>query len=190
MGTPGQITVPPHTWQAGDPRSINDLIARIYPALKSIAAAQMSRERFEYALQPADLINEAYLRLRRAGEIDWQDRAHFLAIAAKLMRQVLVDSARKRSYLKNGAATVRVSLDSNEPPAPADPDGSLSIRLALEALERADARQARVVELRFFGGFSVMETAEALGVSEETVYRDWRLAKAWLIKRFRGNEET
>ena len=147
----------------------------------------MAGERPGHSLQATALVNEAYLRLVNAKDVAWQDRAHFLAVAARVMRHILVDHARSRQYQKRGGAAVRVTLDealvvANEP----DQD-FVALDDALEALARFDERKSRVVELRFFGGLTVEETASVVAVSPETVMRDWQLAKVWLRREMRAD---
>ena len=145
----------------------------------------MRRENEEHTLQATALVNEAYLRLIGTQGMNWQNRAHFLAMAARLMRRILVDFARSKQYQKRGGGAVNVSLGSDDALS-AEPGRHLvALDDALEALAKVDERKSRVIELRFFGGLSVKETAETLRVSPETVMRDWRLAKAWLLRQLR-----
>jgi RNA polymerase sigma factor (TIGR02999 family) len=150
----------------------------VYEELRRLAHGQMKREWANNTLQTTALVNEAYLRLVDARQVRWQDRAHFFAISAKLMRRILVDYARRRS-LKRGAGMHHVSLEDVDVPAPAEPD-LVALHEALAALEQFDPRKAQVVELRFFGGLSVDEVAEVLKLSPITVIRDWNRARAWL----------
>jgi RNA polymerase sigma factor (TIGR02999 family) len=147
----------------------------------------MSRERRGHTLQPTALVNEAFVRLTDARQIRWQDRAHFLGIAARLMRRVLVDHARSRGYVKRGGGARQVTLDEGLLVSPAPTLDLVALDRALETLAAVDARKSRVNELRFFGGLSVEETADVLHVSTETVKRDWRLAKLWLLRELEGN---
>ena len=142
----------------------------------------MGGERSGHTLQTTALVNEAYLRLVDCGQVNWQDRAHFFAISANLMRRILIDFARSRGYLKRGGAVPHISLE--EAPSVCDePDVNLvALDDALNALAAVDERKSKVVELKFFGGLSVEETAEVLRVSSDTVIRDWRLAKIWLLR--------
>jgi RNA polymerase sigma factor (TIGR02999 family) len=146
----------------------------------------MAGERAGHTLQPTALLNEAYLRLIDARRVDWQNRAHFLAMSARLMRRVLVDAARARGYQKRGGGNVNVTFD--EGLAVTDEKGEDLVALddAMHALAKFDERKSRVVELRFFAGLSVEETASVLGVSPDTVMRDWRLAKAWLQREMKS----
>lgn len=147
----------------------------------------MAGEGAGHSLQATALVNEAYLRLIEGPSVNWQNRAHFLAVAARLMRRILVDFARSKKYQKRGGGAVRVTLVENL--AISDEPGRDLVALddALQALEKLDERKSRVIEMRFFGGLSVKETAEALHVSPETVMRDWKLAKAWLLKELRSD---
>lgn len=171
-------------WTEGSEAALEQLIPVVHAELRQLARRQMRRERNGHTLQTTALVNEVYLRLIDVDHVRWQDRAHFFAMSARLMRRVLVDHVRSRRSLKRGGDAMHVTLTSS-----LASDLSLSsdrridlaaIDDALTALANVDARKSRVVELRFFGGLSVAETAEALGVSEETVARDWRFAKAWL----------
>ena len=145
----------------------------------------MSAERTGHSLQPTALLNEAYLRLTGVARVDWQDRSHFFAMSARLMRRILVDVARSKAYAKRGGGAVRAPLDDAMTIAVERGPDLVALDLALEALERLDNRKSRVVELRFFGGLTVPETAAALDVSPETVHRDWRFAKSWLHRELR-----
>jgi RNA polymerase sigma factor (TIGR02999 family) len=158
----------------------------VHAELKRIARRCLRGERKDHTLQTTALVNEAYLRMVNVQEMNWQNRAHFLAMAARLMRRVLVDSARARGYQKRDAGALRISY--SEDLAVADEKSSEVVKLddALEALARLDERKSLVVELRFFGGLSVEETAAVIGVSEETVMRDWKAARAWLTREMKS----
>jgi RNA polymerase sigma-70 factor, ECF subfamily len=171
-------------WSNGDEAALERLTPLVYGELHRRARGLMGRERDGHSLQPTELIHEAYLRLVGSTPVDWHDRSHFYALAARLMRQILVDHARSRGRQKRGGAALAVTLDE----AAICPRESLDLgRLddALHALADTDVRKSRVVELRFFGGFSVDEVAAILDVSPQTVLRDWRLAKAWLQREMR-----
>jgi RNA polymerase sigma factor (TIGR02999 family) len=173
-------------WRGGDPGALDTLVPLVYAELRRLAHRQMRGERIGHPLQTTALVNEAYLRLVDSHRVHWQNRAHFFAIAAGLMRRVLVDAARARESLKRGGKAVHVSLD-DAPGLSRTPDVDvIALDHALEALADLDARKSQVVELRYFGGLSVDETAEALGVSPETVTRDWRMAKLWLVRELKG----
>ncbi len=177
-------------WSDGDETALDQLIPLVHEELRRLAKRYMRqerrRERHGITLQTSALVNEAYLRLIDAGNVQWQNRAHFFAISAQLMRRILVDYARSRNYVKRGGEALRVSLeeaaDFSEEQAP----DLVALDDALNGLARIDERKSRVVELRFFGGLSVEETAEVLKVSPDTVMRDWRLAKSWLLHELGG----
>lgn len=167
-------------WSDGDPEALDRLTPLVYEELRRQATRYLRRERPGHTLQTTALIHEAYLRLVDAQDVEWQNRAHFFAIAANLMRRVLVDHARRRGADKRGGSQIRVPLDEAAAVADETDIDLLAIDEALNRLAAIDEQQARVVELRFFSGLSVEETAAALGVSTTTVKRDWRVARAWL----------
>lgn len=169
-------------WGEGDRAALEELMPLVYDELKRLARRKMADERSAHTLQATALVGEAYVRLVEINRVRWQNRAHFLSMAARLMRRILVDAARARKYQKRGGgAQQRVTLD--EALLLDDPGRDLiALDDALGALAAVDERKSKVVEMRFFGGLSVDETAEALGVSNDTVMRDWKLAKAWLAK--------
>lgn len=146
----------------------------------------MAGERAEHSLQATALVNEAYLRLIDAKGVSWHDRAHFLAVAARMMRRILVDHARSRQYQKRGGQAVRVTLDEGLIVAHEPDLDFVALDEALTALALVDSRKSQVVEMRFFGGLTLEETAEALNVSRDTVKRDWKMAKLWLLRELRG----
>ena len=148
----------------------------------------MRGERANHTLQTTALVNEAFLRLVDLRQIGWQDRAHFLALSARLMRRILVDHARSRGYQKRGGGAAAVTLDDALLAAPERGMNFVALDDAVHDLARLDARKSRVVELRFFGGLSVAETADALDISPETVMRDWRFAKVWLLRQISGRD--
>ena len=150
--------------------------------MRRIAHRYLNRERRGHSMQTTELVNEAYLRLIDASQVRWQDRAHFFAISAQLVRRILVDFARSRRYLKRGGGAHRTSLNEALVVSQAPDVDLVALDCALDALAVKDPRKSHVVELRFFGGLNVEETAEVLKVSQETVHRDWRLAKAWLAR--------
>lgn len=177
-----QVTELLLAWRAGDESALDRLIPIVHGELHRIARACMAGEKAEHSLQATALVNEAYLRLIETREVNWQNRAHFLAMAARLMRRILVDFARSRQYQKRGGGAVRVTL-TDDLVLDAEPGRDLvALDDALQALAGLDERKSQVIEMRFFGGLSVKETAEALQVSPETVMRDWKLAKAWLLR--------
>lgn len=168
-------------WGKGDPAALEELTPVVYDELRRLARHYMANERTGHTLQATALVNEAYMRLVDIHKVQWQNRAHFFAMSARLMRRILVDSARSRKYQKRGAGAQKVSLD--ERLMVSEPGRDLvALDDALEQLAKVDERKSRVVEMRFFGGLSVEETAEALSVSVDTVMRDWKLAKAWLLR--------
>jgi RNA polymerase sigma factor (TIGR02999 family) len=169
-------------WSGGDEAALQHLLPVVHAELRRLARREMRRERAGHTLQTTALVNEAYLRLIDLGRISWNDRAHFFAMSARLMRRILVDHARARRYQKRGGGATLVPFDEERTVAVEPGTDLVALDDALEALAALDARKSRVVELRFFGGLSVEETATVLGVSPGTVMRDWRLAKAWLLK--------
>jgi len=176
-------------WGRGNEEALRELMPLVHAELRRIAAGYLRRERRDHTLEPTALVHEAYIRLVDQRRTSWRSRAHFFAVAAGLMRRILVDHARRRSYLKRGGGVRPVTL----PPeiAGATPGGRpdiLALDEALADLEAMDGRQRQVVELRFFGGLTQEEIAEALGVSLSTVERQWRLARAWLYRRLNARE--
>jgi len=170
-------------WNDGDQSALERLIPLVHAELHRIARRYMRNERAGHTLQTSALINEAYLRLIDAQQVHWQNRAHFFGIAAQLMRRVLVDFARSRSYKKRGGGALQVSFDEAMVITKERGEDLVVLDEALSALSELDERKGRDVEMRFFGGLSEKEIAEALTVSPETVRRDWRLAKSWLRRR-------
>jgi len=174
-------------WSDGDETALEQLVPLVEAELRRLARACMGRERKDHTLQATALVNEAFLRLGGARHLRWQDRAHFMGIAARLMRQVLVDHARSRGYQKRGGGAERVSLGDVRLEAPLRTVEVLELDRALQAFSAVDPRRTQVVELRFFGGLTLEETADVLGVSAETVKRDWRLARLWLLRELKGD---
>jgi RNA polymerase sigma factor (TIGR02999 family) len=178
---PAEITRLLRAWGQGDRAALDALTPRVYDELRRMARRYMRNERDGKTLQATALVNEVYLRLVDVAGANWQDRAHFFAVSANMMRRILVDRARAQVSAKRGGAAQPVNLD--DAPEVASPSRDREIVVlddALNLMAEIDARKARVVELRFFGGLSVEETAEVLGISEQSVMRDWKLAKAWL----------
>ena len=177
-----EVTQLLRAWTTGDEQALDKLTPLVYEQLRHVARHFMAGERPGHVLQTTALVNEVYLKLVDCGQMNWQDRAHFFAVSAQLMRRILVDFARSRDYQKRGGGVLHISLD--ETPSVCDePDMQLvALDDALKALAAVDERKSRVVEMRFFGGLSIEETAEVLKVSSETVQRDWRLAKVWLLR--------
>jgi RNA polymerase sigma-70 factor, ECF subfamily len=174
------VTLLLRRWSEGDSESLNELVPLVETELRNIAHRHMRSERRGHTLQTTALINEAYLRLLGDSNIDWQSRAHFIGIAARLMRQILVDYARRSSRSKRAPAGEALPLDESLVFAPSKSAELLRLDQTLDELAKVDGRKARVVELRYFGGLTVEESAEILQVSPNTVIRDWSLAKAWL----------
>ena len=177
-----QVTDLLHAWGEGDETALHQLVPLLESELRRLARAYMARERPGHTLQPTALVNEAFLRLVDAQGVRWHGRAHFFGIAARLMRRVLVDHARARGFQKRGGGAQTVPLETTILVSRAPDIALLDLDDALDALAEVDERKAKVVEMRFFGGMTVEETAGALGVSGDTVKRDWRLAKLWLLK--------
>jgi RNA polymerase sigma factor (TIGR02999 family) len=178
---------PPHEltrllrgWQAGDKEAANRLMELVYSELHQIASREMRREHGEHTLQTTALIHEVYLRLSGPSAVDWKDRSHFFAVAAKQLRRVLVDHARRLKSEKRGGGVTKLSLWESDGAALAIDDRLLALDEALERLEALDARAAKAIELRFYGGLSEVETAEALHISLATMKRDWDFARTWL----------
>jgi RNA polymerase sigma factor (TIGR02999 family) len=175
------LTLLLHDWYRGDQTALDKIIPRVYAELRRLAHIYMVREQPGHMLQTTALINEAYLRLINAGKIDWKNRAHFFAISAGLMRRILVEFARARNSQKRTAESPRISFDESYMISPENGHDLIAIDDALNSLAEVDARQAKVVELRFFGGLTEEETAEVLSISRLTVIRDWKSAKLWLL---------
>jgi RNA polymerase sigma factor (TIGR02999 family) len=169
-------------WNSGNPDAFNKLAPLVYDELHRLAQSYRNRERPDLTLQATAIVHEAYLRLIDADKISWRNRAHFFAISARVMRRVLVDHARSRNYLKRGGEAPHVSFEQTDVASPEPNSDLAALEDALQLLAKVDQRKADVIELRFFGGLSVEETAEVLKVSTDTVKRDWRLAKSWLLR--------
>jgi RNA polymerase sigma-70 factor, ECF subfamily len=178
-------------WSGGDEAALEELMPVVYHELRKTARRYMKNERAGNTLQATALVNEVYLRLVKISDVSWNDRAHFFGVAAQLMRRILVDAARSRASIKRAGLAQRVDHSSgfdfdNLPDLSSTRDRELiDIDDALHVLEEMDPRKARVIELRFFGGLSVDETAETLNVSRQTVMRDWKLARAWMMRELR-----
>ena len=177
-----EITELLQAWRRGDEQALEKLTPAVYRELHKAAKRCMKAERDGHTLQTTGLINELYLRLKDLKRVDWQSRAHFVALCARQMRRILTDQARARQSNKRGGGAQPVSLDVAPLVSTQFHPEVLAVDDALNALAKFDARKSQVVELRFFGGLSVEETAEALDVSPDTVVRDWKLAKAWLLR--------
>jgi RNA polymerase sigma factor (TIGR02999 family) len=169
-------------WSGGNQEALEELTPKVYVELRRMAAKYMRNERAGNTLQATALVHEVFLRLVGAGSVSWQDRAHFFAVSANMMRRILVDRARAKGMAKRGGAALHLNLDDVPEVASGSRDREIvAIDEALDALAQIDPRKARVVELRFFGGLSVEETAEVLKISAQSVMRDWKMARAWLM---------
>lgn len=186
---PGEVTRLLKDWSSGDPAALDQLIPIVYGELRAVAARYLRRERQGHTLQPTALVNEAYLRLIDQKHVNWQNRAHFVGVAAQMMRRILVDHAKSRSRTKRGGGVLKVTLDEAVAISEERAANLVELDRALTALEAFDQRKSRVVEMKYFGGLSVEETAEVLKVSVVTVARDWKLAKAWLYTHIEDNGE-
>jgi RNA polymerase sigma-70 factor (ECF subfamily) len=181
-GPDHEVTSLLQAWSAGDEQALAKLAPLVYDELHRTAHRYMARENTGHTLQTTALVNEVYLRLVNVQKVEWQGRAHFYAICARMMRRVLTDFARSRRYLKRGGDAIHVPFEEALFPGREDHPDIVDLDDALDVLAVMDQRKTQVVELRFFGGFSVEETAKVLDVSVETVYRDWKLAKVWLMR--------
>ena len=179
---PNEITGLLVAWADGDESALERLIPLVYNELRRLAHRYMRGERPGHTLQTTALVNEAYLRLVDWKDVQWENRAHFFAVSAQMMRRILVDFARDRQYLKRGAGAIQVSLGEATALTECRTSDLVALDEALNSLFEVDRRKGQVVELRYFGGLSVKEAAAVLKVSEETVMRDWRLAKVWLLR--------
>jgi RNA polymerase sigma factor (TIGR02999 family) len=182
----GEVTELLLAWGAGRHSALDQLVPLIYPELRRLAHSYMRGERPDHTLQTAAVINEAYLRLVDCARVQWRDRAHFLAVSAQLMRRVLVDYARSRQYQKRGAGERPVPVDAALDLHRTRGRELVKLDDALSALAKLHPRKAQVVEMRFFGGLTIEESAEALGVSRDTVIRDWQIARVWLHRALEG----
>lgn len=180
--SPHEVTQLLIDWSQGDRAALDRLMPLVYDELRRLAHHYMSRERPGHTLQTTALVNEVYLRLVDQKSVSWQNRAHFFGIAARLMRQILVDHARKNGYAKRGGGARKVTLEESAVLSPEQAADLVALDEALESLAATDPRKCQVVELRYFGGLKVDEIAEVLKVSPVTVMRDWSMAKAWLLR--------
>lgn len=187
----GDVTELLSQYRAGNREALNAIMPIVYGELRAIAARYLRREREGHTLQPTALVHEAYVRLVDQREVEWQSRAHFYAVAAQLMRRLLVDHARGRNRHKRGGGVLVVPIEEHDVAGPAPDDGLDLVALddALGRLSTLSPQQARIVELRYFGGLSIEEAAEVLGVSTMTVKRRWAMARAWLHRELSGEEE-
>jgi RNA polymerase sigma-70 factor (ECF subfamily) len=185
MSQPFDVTTLLQQWREGDEAALRHLIPLVHDELRRIARRHMRGQPAGHTLQASALVNEVYLRLVDVQHVRWQDRAHFLAMASRLMRRVLVDIARSKRYQKRGGGATKVAFDEALVGARDAGPELVALDDALAALAQFDERKSRVIELRFFGGLSVDETASVLHVSADTVMRDWRLARAWLFREMK-----
>ena len=183
---PGEVTRLLLAWRGGEREALNQLVPAVYTEIHRIAHRAMRRQAVEHTLQTTALINEAFLKLAQAGDVPCRDRAHFLAVCAQVMRRILIDAARGRVSAKRGGGAWRVQFDEDIHFGDLTPADLVRLDDALTVLARVDERKSKAIEMRFFGGLTVEETAEALGVSRETALRDWRFARAWLRSEMSG----
>ncbi len=174
-------------WSKGDSAALEALVPLVYDELRRLAQLYLSREKPGHTLSSTALVHEAYLRLVKQKDVTWQNRAHFFGVAARMMRRILVDHARRQRYAKRGGGALTLSLDEALAPAPQREVSLVALDDALDTLAKLDERQSRMVELRFFGGLSIEETSEVLGVSAPTVKREWASARAWLFREISGS---
>lgn len=189
MGQPGDITELLLSWSSGDPRALENLTPLVYEELRRLARSHMRRERVGHTLQTTGLVHEAFLRLVDQRRASWRDRLHFFGAAASAMRRVLVDSARARQSSKRGGEAIQLPLDDAMGVSDRHAD-VLEIHECLGRLSALDARQGRIIELRFFGGLSIEETAELEGISPMTVKREWAVARAWLFREIGRGQQS
>jgi RNA polymerase sigma factor (TIGR02999 family) len=187
---PSDITELLRAWSGGDEAALSDLMPRVYPELRRVARKHLARGFPGHTLESAALVNEAYLKLIRARGIRCENRLQFFALCAQIIRHILVDYARNRYYAKRGGGALQIPLDEALIAAPTGGADMLALHEALASLSKVDPRKGRVVELRYFGGLSVEETAEVLRMSPETAKRDWKMAKAWLLRELSGNRSV
>ncbi|HEX3248779.1 MAG TPA: sigma-70 family RNA polymerase sigma factor [Pyrinomonadaceae bacterium] len=180
--SPNEITEQLIAWSKGDTAALEKLIASVYQELRRMADNYLRGEDSGHSLQPTALVHEAYLRLIDQTKVEWHNRAHFFGVAAQMMRRILIDHAKAKHRLKRGGTAIRVMLDENANFTHERAAELIALDEALQTLAVMDQRKSRIVELRYFGGLSVEETAQVLGVSDKTVMRDWNLAKAWLYR--------
>jgi len=182
MVSPRDVTALLGDWSRGDRTALNQLLPLVYAELRRVAVRQLRKERPNHTLQPTALVHEVFIRLVDQRQVDWQNRAHFLGVAANVMRRILVDHARRHGASKRGAGVPSVSIDEAKDVAASGGTSVLALDQVLDRLEKVDADLARIVELRAFGGLTIEEAAHVLSVSPSTAKRDWRTAKAWLTR--------
>ena len=186
----GEITRLLAGWREGDRGALDNLFPLIRTELYRLARRHLGRENKNHAMQPSSLVQEAFLRLLPGAGVEWENRAHFFAVASQVMRHVLVDYARERRRAKRGGAAVHIPVDAAVVLSPEQVEHIVALDLALQRLAKSDERKSRVFEMRFFGGLSVEEAAEVLGVAPNTVIRDWNFARAWLRRELSGAGTT
>lgn len=186
--SPNEITEQLIAWSKGDEAALEQLIPAVYQELRRMADHYLRGEDSGHSLQPTALVHEAYLRLIDQTKVEWQNRAHFFGVAAQMMRRILIDHAKAKHRVKRGGTAIKVMLDENVNFTQERASELLALDDALQTLARMDERKSRIVELRYFGGLTVEETAQVLGISDKTVMRDWNLAKAWLYRELTANE--
>jgi len=180
--SPNEITQQLIAWSNGDEAALEKLIPAVYQELRRMADYYLRRENPDHSLQPTALVHEAYLRLIDQTKVEWHNRAHFFGVAAQMMRRILIDHAKTKHRVKRGGDAVKVELDENANFTHERASELLALDDALQELANLDQRKSQIVELRYFGGLTVEETAQVLGISDKTVMRDWSLAKAWLYQ--------
>ena len=186
----GDITRLLACWRGGDRSALNRLLPLVRAELDRLARRHLDRERPHHPMQPSSLVQEAFLRLLPGAKVEWQDRAHFFAVASHVMRHVLVDYARERLRQKRGGGAVHIPIDANVVLSSQQVEQVVAVDLALQRLANADERKSRVFEMRFFGGLTVEEVAGVLGVAPNTVIRDWNFARAWLRRELGGGKRA
>jgi RNA polymerase sigma factor (TIGR02999 family) len=189
MDPPDEVTALLAGWAKGDETALNRLIPLVYDELHRIAQRAWGEQQAYRTLQPTALINEVYLKLANAEKTTFQDRCHFLAVSSTAMRQILVNHAKRRLSEKRGGGRVQISIEDAQPAVHQEASEIVALHEALETLHELDSRKAKVVEMRYFGGLSIDETAGALGISVGTVNRDWRLARSWLIRELNREKQ-
>lgn len=188
MDVAPDVTVLLKDWQHGNRDALDQLLPLVHTELRRIAHGYLNRERVGHTLQATALVNEAFMKLIDQNRADWQNRAHFFALAATIMRRILVDYSRHRNREKRGDGALRITWTERLDHAQDSDLDALALDEALDELEKMDERQAKIVQLRFFAGLSVDECAEVLGVSDRTIKREWRMARAWLFQRLNGSQ--
>jgi RNA polymerase sigma factor (TIGR02999 family) len=191
MGTPGEVTRLLQDWSDGRREALDQLLPLVYDELRRLAHSYLARERPDHTLQTTALVHEAYLKLIDQRSVNWQNHGQFFAISARAMRRILLDSARRRTSAKRGSGGTKISLDEAATISGKTANESLlALDMALQELEKVDPQQGKIVELRYFGGLTIEETAEVLKSSPATVKREWTMARAWLYQAMTGSQES